>query len=46
MIRHSRLLDAVAYLLLTLGLVFALGPLYMAVCSATVSNSQLFTHGL
>ncbi|MFH7416776.1 ABC transporter permease, partial [Pseudomonas syringae pv. tagetis] len=34
------------YLLLTLGLVFAQGPLYVAVCSATVSNPQLFAHGL
>lgn len=46
MIEHNRLLNAGAYLLVTLGLVFALGPLYIAVCSATVSNSQLFTQGL
>ncbi|RMM02021.1 sn-glycerol-3-phosphate transport system permease protein, partial [Pseudomonas savastanoi] len=46
MIERHRLLDTGAYLLLTLGLVFALGPLYVAVCSATVSNPQLFAHGL
>ncbi|KEZ72647.1 ABC transporter permease, partial [Pseudomonas syringae pv. syringae FF5] len=46
MIEHNRLFNAGAYLLLILGLVFALGPLYMAVCSATVSNPQLFAHGL
>ncbi|MCH5552162.1 ABC transporter permease subunit [Pseudomonas syringae] len=46
MIEHNRLFNAGAYLLLTLGLVFALGPLYIAVCSATVSNPQLFAHGL
>ncbi|RMN29791.1 Glycerol-3-phosphate ABC transporter, permease protein [Pseudomonas savastanoi pv. glycinea] len=46
MIERHRLIDAGAYLLLTLGLVFATGPLYVAVCSATVSNPQLFAHGL
>ncbi|RMS45982.1 Glycerol-3-phosphate ABC transporter permease, partial [Pseudomonas coronafaciens pv. garcae] len=43
---RNRLLDAGAYLLLILGLIFALGPLYLAFCSATVSNSQLFSQGL
>jgi sn-glycerol 3-phosphate transport system permease protein len=46
MIERNRLLNAGAYLLLTLGLIFALGPLYLAVCSATVSNSQLMADGL
>ncbi len=46
MIQHNRLLNLGAYLLLTLGLIFALGPLYIAVCSATVDNPQLLEHGL
>ncbi|MEE4897027.1 ABC transporter permease subunit [Pseudomonas alliivorans] len=46
MIQHNRLLNIGAYLLLTLGLIFALGPLYIAVCSATVDNPQLLEHGL
>jgi len=46
MIERNSLLNLLAYGLLSLGVVFALGPLYLAVCSASVTNEQLLTHGL
>ncbi|NWB97030.1 ABC transporter permease subunit [Pseudomonas gingeri] len=46
MTERDRLLNLGAYVLLSLGLLFALGPLYLAVCSASVSNSQLLAHGM
>lgn len=46
MVERSPLLNAFAYGLLTLGLIFALGPLYLALCAATVSNAQLLNQGI
>lgn len=46
MVERSPLLNAFAYGLLALGLIFALGPLYLALCAATVSNAQLLSQGI
>jgi sn-glycerol 3-phosphate transport system permease protein len=46
MVERNRLLNAFAYTLLAMGLIFALAPLYMALCAATVTNDQLLTQGL
>lgn len=46
MVERNRLLNALAYTLLSMGLIFALAPLYMALCAATVTNDQLLTQGL
>ncbi|MGX0954849.1 sn-glycerol 3-phosphate transport system permease protein [Pseudomonas viridiflava] len=46
MIKRKRLSNFLAYVSLLLGLAFALGPLYVAVCSASVTNTQLLAQGL
>lgn len=46
MVEHNPLLNALAYGLLALGLIFALSPLYLALCAATVSNAQLLNQGI
>lgn len=46
MVERNPLLNALAYGLLALGLIFALGPLYLALCAATVSNVQLLNQGI
>ncbi|TAM05321.1 MAG: ABC transporter permease subunit [Paraburkholderia sp.] len=33
-------------IVLAIGLIFALGPIYLALCSASVSNRQLIEHGV
>lgn len=38
--------SSLAYLSLLVGLAFALGPLYFAVCSSSVTNAQLLARGL
>lgn len=46
MIERKRLSSFLAYVSLLVGLAFALGPLYFAVCSASVTNAQLLARGL
>lgn len=46
MVERSPLLNALAYGLLALGMIFALGPMYLALCAATVSNAQLLNQGI
>jgi len=46
MVERSPLLNTLAYGLLALGMIFALGPLYLALCAATVSNAQLLNQGI
>nr|WP_314560256.1 ABC transporter permease subunit [uncultured Pseudomonas sp.] len=46
MVERSPLLNALAYGLLALGMTFALGPMYLALCAATVSNAQLLNQGI
>lgn len=46
MIERRPLLTAFAYAILILGLIFAIGPLYLVLCSASVSNQQLLSNGI
>lgn len=46
MVERSPLLNALAYGLLALGMTFALGPMYLALCAATVSNAHLLNQGI
>lgn len=46
MVERHPLSTALAYALLLLGAVFALGPLYLALCAASVSNEQILAHGM
>jgi len=46
MIERHPVLKLLTSLLLMLSLVFALGPLYLALCSASVTSRQILLHGL
>lgn len=46
MIERHPLLKATTLALLVLSLVFALGPIYLALCSASVTSRQILLHGL
>ncbi|HEY4091231.1 MAG TPA: ABC transporter permease subunit [Luteibacter sp.] len=46
MVERHPLLNATTLVLLVLGLVAALGPIYLAVCSASVTSHQILVHGL
>ena len=46
MVERHPLLKAVTLALLVASLVFALGPIYLALCSASVTSHQILLHGL
>lgn len=46
MVERHRAFHLCCYAILLLGVLFALGPLYVAFCSASVPNQQLQKHGI
>lgn len=46
MVERHPWLKAITLLLLMLGVMLALAPIYLAVCSASVSSEQILAHGL
>ncbi|MBB6242887.1 ABC transporter permease subunit [Rhodanobacter sp. MP1X3] len=46
MVERHPLLKTTILILLVVGLVFALGPIYLALCSASVTSRQILVHGL
>jgi sn-glycerol 3-phosphate transport system permease protein len=46
MVERHPLLKAATFACLLLSLVFALGPIYLALCSASVTSQQILQHGL
>lgn len=46
MVERHPLLKAMTLTLLALSLVFALGPIYLALCSASATSQQILVHGL
>lgn len=46
MVERHPLMTALAYCVLALGLLLALGPLYLILCSASVSSQQWLTQGM